>query len=223
LNATHSSFDSARAFAAVIALLVVLLAGCASGSGSINEGPQGDFEELERLAYDRTGDVRVFFYVKARQVVNRGLDGTARVVEQPELKHILVNRGHSFYQGVPDHRLSPAERFLFNADMHDLLIVLRDQFGYFRAGNSVNILSDDPIARADREPNVGRIIAIEQIVDGQVNTSYFARRLDEDRLDPARARVFNDCQAIVMEVISKAVPRGVAGQGEGDPGALGRR
>lgn len=202
-------------------VLTMALAGCNMGGGEAYEIPAGDMDEIEQMAYERTGDVRVYFYVKPR-VVRTDFEKN-RVVEQREMRHVLINVGHSLYRGVPDYRLADEERFIYNNEMHDLLIVLRDQFGFFNRGNAVNILSDDPFSRADREPNSGRIIAVQQIIDGKVNTSYFARRLNEEAIDARRARAFNDCQAIVMEVIAKAIPRGSAGQGESDADALGKR
>lgn len=203
-------------------LSLLLLAACTTGTGETYDPPPGELDEIERMAYERTGDVRVYFYIKPRAIL-RTAGENSRVVEQREVRYVLVNKGHSFYRGEPDYRMAKEERLLYNNEMHDLLVVLRDQFGFFRRGNSVNILNDDPFARADREPNTGRMIAVQQIIDGKVNTSYFSRRLNEEAIDAGRAKSFNDCQAIVMEVVAKAIPRGTAGQGEGDTDALGKR
>lgn len=195
-------------------LLFALLTACAStgtGGGNDEVDPTGEADEVERQAYDVTGDVRVYYYVKNMLV--RGAGG--RDIEQEELRHTLVNRSHTFYAGLPDHQMKKEERFLYNADAYDLLKILKE-LGFFEKGNSVNILGDDPIARADREARTTRIIAVEQIKDGKVNTSYFARRDNEHEADPDRAKLFNDCQAVLMQAIAGALPRGEAGFGEGD-------
>lgn len=197
-------------------LLFALLTACAStGTSSANTSddvdPTGEADEIERQAYDVTGDVRVYYYVK--NMLGRGAGG--RDIEQEELRHTLVNRSHTFYAGLPDHQMKKEERFLYNADAYDLLKILKE-LGFFEKGNSVNILGDDPITRADREGRTTRIIAVEQIKDGKVNTSYFARRDNEHEADPDRARLFNDCQAVLMQAIAGALPRGEAGYGEGD-------
>jgi len=197
-------------------LLFALLTACAStgtsgGGGTDEVDPTGEADEVERQAYDVTGDVRVYYYVKNMLV--RGAGG--RDIEQEELRHTLVNRSHTFYAGLPDHQMKKEERFLYNADAYDLLKILKE-LGFFEKGNSVNILGDDPITRADREARTTRIIAVEQIKDGKVNTSYFARRDNEHEADPARAKLFNDCQAVLMQAIAGALPRGEAGYGEGD-------
>lgn len=197
-------------------LLFALLTACAStgtgtGGGNDEVDPTGEADEVERQAYDVTGDVRVYYYVKNMLV--RGAGG--RDIEQEELRHTLVNRSHTFYAGLPDHQMKKEERFLYNADAYDLLKILKE-LGFFEKGNSVNILGDDPIARADREARTTRIIAVEQIKDGKVNTSYFARRDNEHEADPDRAKLFNDCQAVLMQAIAGALPRGEAGYGEGD-------
>jgi hypothetical protein len=196
-------------------LLLALLTACAStgsGGGStdgIDAGSEADV--IERQAHEVTGDVRVYYYVK-----NMLVPGAAgRQVEQEELRHTLVNRGHTFYAGLPDHQMKKEERFLYNADVYDLLKIFKE-LGFFAAGNSVNIMGDDPVARADREGRTTRIIAVEQIKDGKVNTSYFARRDNEHEVDKPRARLFNDCQAVLMQAIAGALPRGEAGFGEGD-------
>lgn len=206
----------------LLALMLIVLSACESAprNGDVADGGEtapAEGDELERMAYNRTGDVRLFYYVKGAMVNSAREQDDRGTVEQRELKHILINKSHSFYQGVPDHKMRKEERFLFNADMHDLLVILRDQLGFFDKGNAVNILGDDPIARADSERDVTRIIAVEQIIDGKVNTSYFARRNNEDQRDRDRAKAFNDAQAFIMEAISKAVPRGASGYGESSP------
>jgi hypothetical protein len=190
---------------------LLVLAGCSSAPSNSGEALPEDADELERLAYQRTGDVRVYYYVKPAIVDSAHYKGTT--TEQKRQIHVLANHSHSFYR-TRDQQLPEGGAFLFNADMHDLLVVLRDQFDFFKRGNAVNILGDDPVARADADPNVSRMIAVEQIIDGKVNTSYFARRTREDVLDEDRARVFNKCQELLLvEVIPKAVPRGSAEHG----------
>ena len=61
-----------------------------------------------------------------------------------------------------------------------------------------------------------RVIAVEIIKDGKVNTSYFARRENEHESDKDRAKMFNDCQAVLMQAIAGALPRGNADYGAGD-------
>lgn len=197
-------------------LLLLLLTACAStgtsGGGSTDGiDPNSEGDEIERQAYEVTGDVRVYYYVKNMLVPGAG----GRQVEQEELRHTLVNRSHSFYAGLPDHRMKKEERFLYNADAYDLLKIFKE-LGFFAGGSSVNIMGDDPVARADREDRTTRIIAVEQIKDGKVNTSYFARRDTEHLIDKDRAKLFNECQAVLMQAIAGALPRGEAGFGEGD-------
>ncbi|MCB9933501.1 MAG: hypothetical protein H6841_08775 [Planctomycetes bacterium] len=205
-------------------LLLVLLSACAStgtsGGGSSTDGidPESEGDQIEREAYDVTGDVRVYYYVKGTLVPGAG----GRQVEQEELRHTLINRSHTFYAGLPDHQMKKEERFLYNADMYDLLKILKE-LGFFEKGNSVNILADDPIARADAESRTTRVIAVEVIKDGKVNTSYFARRDVEHEIDKDRARLFNDCQAVVLQAVAGALPRGEVGYGEGDTNRIHER
>lgn len=205
--------------------LLLLVAGCATGSagggGGYDEMPNATDDEREKIAFDRTGDVWAYYYVKRAQLPSAHREGT--YVEQPEQLYVLVNKSHSMYQGLPDHRMKKEERFVWNADMYNFLVVLRDQMGFFKKGNSVNILDEDPIKRADREGKTTRIIAIRQIKNGKVNTSYFARRDDEHLLDQDRARAFNNCQDMFRQALSTALPRGDVEYGAGDPDSIGRR
>ncbi|MCA8919951.1 MAG: hypothetical protein KDB32_12795 [Planctomycetes bacterium] len=209
-----------RTSALILVLLTLLLSACASGGGSsdgaVTDGggeidPNSDADTLEQQAYEVTGDVRVFWYVKSALLPGAG----GRDVEQKEQRSTLINRNHSFYRGMPESQMRDEERFLMNADMYDLLIALK-AIGFFDKGSAVNVLSDEPIERADREPQTSRIIAVQQIKDGKVNTSYFARRIGESELDPDRAKIFNQCQAVVMQAIAGSLPRGNADYGEGD-------
>jgi hypothetical protein len=210
-------------------LLMLLLAGCAttattSGGGG-TEGadidPNAAEDEKEAESYKVTGDVRVYFYVKARQVQGafRTTEDGERVsgstVDQDEQHHVLVNKSHTFYMGEADQDIPAHERFLRNTDMYDLLTIFKE-LGFFDAGSSVNVFGDDPIVRADRERTTTRIIAVEIIKDGKVNTSYFARRENEHEADKDRAKLFNDCQAVLMQAIAGALPRGDANYGSGD-------
>ncbi|MBX3459729.1 MAG: hypothetical protein KF696_07150 [Planctomycetes bacterium] len=194
---------------------ILLLAACQSSQPrpDSNDPPPGTQEELEVYAYSRIGDVRVTYYVKgalvnsAREQDNRG------TTEQKELLHVLVNRSHRNYMDMPDHLMKAEERLIYNADMHDLLVVLRDQCGFFKKGNSINIYGDDPIARANADRDVRKVIAVEQIINGKVNTSYFARRVNEDQRDKQRAESFSTSESFIMVAISKAIPRGQIGGG----------
>lgn len=193
----------------------LLFAGCESTPDrpAGNEPLPESQEELEVYAYNRIGDVRVIYYVKGA-MVNSARDQDSRgTTEQKELLHILVNRSHRNYMDMPDHLMKPEERLVYNADMHDLLVVLRDQCGFFKKGNSINIYSDDPIARANADRDVRKIIAVEQIINGRVNTSYFARRVNEDHRDKDRAEAFTISESFIMVAISKAIPRGEIGTG----------
>lgn len=200
-------------------LLVLFMAACEStpksDDSSIDETAEQD--QLEEQAYEATGDVRVYYYVKNTLVPG----ASGRDVEQQEQLSVLLNKNHTFYRGVPDHKMKKEERFLYNADVYDLLKILKE-LGFFASGASVNIFADDPIQRADNERTTTRIIAVETIKNGKVNTSYFARRSNEHEADPDRARQFNDCQSVVLQAIAGALPRGEAGYGEGDSSNLRR-
>lgn len=205
---------------ALSCLLLLTAAACTSGPGAANDTgrtnpePEDDFAKVEREALARIGDVRVYYFVK------EGLKPSARepgrMVLQPKQLHVLVNKGHSFYAGMPDYEMPPEQQYLTSADMHDLLVILRDQMGFFARGAAVNIKGDDPIKRANSEEATDRMIAVEQIKDGKINTSYFARRLREDSIDAARAKKFNECQAVVLQAVANAQPRGRIGEGSGD-------
>ena len=207
-----------RKAAFLFLLLALALSACASSTGddagASTDGsidPNGDADRLESEAAGVIGDVRVFWYVKSAMLPGAG----GRDVEQREQRSILINKGHSFYRGMPEQNMRKEERFLMNVDMYDVLITLKDR-GFFSKGNAVNVLSDDPVERADRELQTTRMIAVQQIKDGKVNTSYFARREGEDVLDRDRALAFNECQSIVMRAIAGALPRGDADYGAGD-------
>lgn len=221
---------------AVLALLSLLLAACATtgttnGGGGVTEAegvdPNTEADKVESQAYDVIGDVRVFYYVKQMMVPSARDKDT--FVQQEEQKYILVNKGHSLYRDEKDYMLPEEEHILYNADMYDLLRILKE-LGFFEAGHSVNILGDDPIARADREGRTQRIIAVQQIKDGNVNTSYFARLdgeayvdKDQDPVTWERSKCFNECQAVFMQAISGALPRGTSGYGSGDNEGIRRR
>lgn len=206
---------------ALSCLLLLTVAACSSGPGASNDpGPdappdeRGNVEKVEREALARIGDVRVYYYQKAGTKPSAVRPGTT--VEQPRQLHVLVNKGHSFYADTPDYKMLPEERLLNSVDMHDLLVILRDQMGFFERGASLNIKGEDPIRRADREERTDRMIAVQQIKDGKVNTSYFARRIQEESIDAARSKTFNDCQAIVLQALANALPRGSTSEGSGD-------
>lgn len=207
---------------ALSCLLLLTAAACTSGQPASNDprpdAPPPDelenIEKVEREALSRIGDVRVYYYQKAGTKPSAMHPG--RTVEQPKQLHVLVNKGHSFYAGMNDYDMPDEHRYLTSADMHDLLVILRDQMGFFDRGASLNIKGDDPVQRADREDKTDRIIAVEQIKNGKVNTSYFARRILEEALDADRSKKFNDCQSLVLEAVSKAQPRGRIGEGSGD-------
>ena len=207
-----------RKAAFILIAFAFVLSACASGGGTGGNistngdiDPNADADTLEKQAYEVIGDVRVFWYVKNALLPGSG----GREVEQKEQRSTLINKGHSFYRGMAEQDMKDEERFLMNADMYDLLTALK-AIGFFDKGNAVNILSDEPVDRADRELQTTRIIAVQQIKDGKVNTSYFARRINEHEADRDRAKVFNDCQAVIMQAIAGALPRGTAGVGAGN-------
>lgn len=203
-------------------ILLLMLAACSTGAPKENTTDGGgidpESEQLETQAYEATGDVRVFYYIKNTLVPG----SSGREVEQEEQRSVLLNKGHTFYRGVPDQDLEKEYRFLYNADMYDLLKILKE-LGFFAKGSAVNIFADDPIARADSERTTTRMIAVETIKDGKVNTSYFARRSNEHEADRDRAKLFNDCQAVLMQAIAGALPRGDADYGEGDTSGIDNR
>lgn len=216
-------------------LLLAFLTACAStgstGGGGVGEAegvdPNTEADQLEQQAYDVIGDVRVFYYVKSMMIPSARDKDT--FVQQEEQKYILVNRGHSLYREEKDYMLPEEEHILYNADMYDLLRILKE-LGFFDTGHSINILGDDPIARADREGRTQRVIAVQQIKGGQVNTSYFARidgeayvNKDADPVTWERSKCFNECQAVFMQAISGALPRGSADYGSGDNKGIRRR
>lgn len=220
----------------VLLILLVLLTACASTGTTNGGGGAGDVEDvdpateqdaIEAKAYEVIGDVRVYYYVKRMLIPSARAKN--EMVQQEEKKYILVNQGHSLYRNEKDYMLPEEEHILYNADMYDLLRIFKE-LGFFEAGHSINILGDDPVARADREMRTQRIIAVQQMKDGKVNTSYFARiegeaYVDRDQ-DPAtweRSKCFNECQAVFMQAISGALPRGTSGYGTGDSKALDRR
>jgi hypothetical protein len=205
-------------FASILALAI---AGCTTPSGTGVGTFDGDMNELERVSYERTGDVRIIYYVK-ETMVESARDKRTMTKQERQL-HVLVNRSHTLRQGVPDHKLPPEERFLYNNEMHDVLVVFKDQLGFFEPGIAKNILGEDAVAWADRDRRVTRVIAVEQILDGKINTSYFARHIDEHDVNPERAKTFNECQAFFLEALAKSIPRGSADYGESKDDALGRR
>jgi hypothetical protein len=204
-------------------IFILLLAACESTPKSNDEGTVDETatqDELESQAYEVTGDVRVFYYVKDMLLDSAFKKG--ETVPQEELRHTLLNKSHSFYRGVPDHEMRSEERLLYNSDMYDLLKIFK-ALGFFEKGHSENIFGDDPIARADNQSSTTRILAVEVIKDGKVNTSYFARRAGEnimtdDKSDEEirRAKCFNECQAVFMQAIAGALPKGDAGYGGGN-------
>jgi hypothetical protein len=128
-------------------LLVLLVAACESTPKSNDNGidETAEQDQLEQQAYEATGDVRVFYYVKGMQLESAFRKGD--MVSQEELRHTLLNKSHSFYRGVPDHQMRPEERLLYNSDMYDLLKIFQE-LGFFSKGHSENILGDDPIQRS---------------------------------------------------------------------------
>jgi hypothetical protein len=210
-------------------IFVLLLAACESTGpkdNSVDDGidPLAEQDALELQAYDVTGDVRVFYYVKDMMVESARKKG--EMVGQDEIRHTLLNKSHSFYRGVPDHQMKKEERFLHNTDTYDLLKIFKE-LGFFAKGHSVNIFADDPIERADNESSTTRVIAVEVIKDGKVNTSYFARHTGENLIDEnadeitrARSIAFNECQAVFMQAVSGALPRGGVGYGDGDTSGI---
>jgi hypothetical protein len=202
----------------LIALPLLVLAACASEpgtQGSVDTEGTGSIEDADKLelaALQRIGDVRVTWFQKAGLKESWMRKGT--MVEQQRQLRVLVNQGHSWYAGVNDYTVEPEVTFLHSSDMHDLLVILRDQCEFFDKGRSVNIGGDDPVKRADREASTDKVIAVQQIKDGKVNTSYFAFRDKEPLLDEQRAKKFNEAQGFVLMAIGKSVPRGTTGVGE---------
>ena len=221
---------------ALAALTALMLSACATtgttnGGGGVTDSevidPNTEADQVESRAYDVIGDVRVYYYVKSMLVPSA--QKKDNFVQQEEQKYILVNRGHSLYREEKDYMLPDEEHILYNSDMYDLLRILKE-LGFFDVGHSVNILGDDPIARADRESRTQRVIAVQQIKDGKVNTSYFARidgeayvDRDDDPVTWERSKCFNECQAVFMQAISGAMPRGKADYGTSDSKAIDRR
>jgi hypothetical protein len=201
------------------ALLFLFLAACAgepATQGSVDTGstePISDADKQELVALQRIGDVRVYWYQKASRVESTSERG--KFIEQSRQVHILINRGHSYFAGITDYAMKEEERFLYSTDMHDLLVNLRDHRGSYNQRRSINIKGDAPIKRADRETTAYKMIAVEQIKDGKVNTSYFARYRgeEEDKSKFDRVATFNKCLAIVMQATGQAVPRGSTGVG----------
>ena len=212
-------------FPILLIMLALFIGACSTGGGSSSDGsgldagdnidPNADEDQKEAEAYGATGDVRVYFYIKAASVQGGIRTSGGSMVEQDEQRHTLVNKSHTFYMGKADQDAPPEQRFLRNTDMYDLLQIFKE-LGFFESGASVNIFGDEPIARADRERNTTRIIAVEIIRDGKINTSYFARRENEHEVDKDRAKLFNDCQAVMMQAIGGSLPRGNADYGTSD-------
>jgi len=201
-----------------ILLLAMATSACTTSGGQQADELEGDFAMIEDTAYQRTGDVRIYYYIKPARMVGAHAEG---VVEQRRMLAVLINRGHSSYQGLPESRMLPEERFLYNADMHDLLVALQRQIGFFERGMSVNIRSQDPVERANNERDTSRMIAVQQIKDGEVNTSYFGIAQHEE--SKRRFERFEEAQALILYAIGEALPRGQAGQGSGEHDTIGRR
>ncbi|MDC1142478.1 hypothetical protein OAU50_05265 [Planctomycetota bacterium] len=201
------------AIAFVVLALAVSLTGCTTTQKTPTpfKGIE-DPVKLEKAVHEYIGDVSVHYYVKRMSV-----EGTrGDTVEQKESHFTLVNRDHTFYQNQPEHEIAAHVFFLSNADMYNLLTVLKHKAAFFDSGNSINILADDPVARANSEPSTTRIIAVEQIHDGKVDTSYFNRRSMEHEIDKDRARRFNYAQDYILEAVRQADPRGSSGAGKAD-------
>lgn len=200
----------------LLALVLMTLAGCKSSQSMPSQFKDiKDPIKLEKAVYKHIGDVRVFYYVKGRLV--RGTSGGD--VEQKESKFVLINKSHYFYKNMPEHQIPKHEMFLSDSDMYNLLTVLKHKTGFFESGVSINILSEDPIQRANSEASTTRIIAIQQIKNGKVNTSYFHRRSLEHKIDKDRARKFNYSQDYVIGAVRTAAPRGSAGAGNAGSGS----
>ena len=205
----------------LIGLFALLLAACSSNTqrptAKVELDPGVDQEEWAR---ERIGDVRVYYFIKEYLAKSSMHEG--QMVKQKEFTRVLINKGHSFYFGVPDYKLRDEEFFIEDSSMYNLLVVLRDQTGIFERGFAVNIGDQDPIKRAKREARTTRVIAVEQIKDGKVNMSYFARIEGELETNKERVRRFNEAQALLREAIGNALPKGTARIGPGDTSDLDR-
>lgn len=202
----------------LVALAFVMAAGCTSTPTETTPAQFKNIKDpkkLEKAVYEYIGDVRVYYYVKGGLVTGTG----GNSVEQKESKFTLINKSHTFYQNTAEYSIPKHELFLSNADMYNLLTVLKHKADFFASGISINILGDDPVERANTEPSTTRVIAIEQIKDGKVNTSYFHRRAMEHELDKDRARNFNYAQDYIIAAVRQAEPRGASGVGHAGAGS----
>ncbi|MCC6575240.1 MAG: hypothetical protein IT462_15795 [Planctomycetes bacterium] len=207
--------------AAIFVLTMTLLGACASaGGGTTQPTDTGDPEQQEKLALDKIGSVRVFYYVKGGTIGGGSGHSGVPTATQKEIRTTLINKGHAMYEGMPDNQLKEEEYYLWSVDMHDLLVVLRDQVKFFESPGAVNIGEKDPIARATNDPSVDRMIAVEVMREGKVACSYLARNwvaggavLDSDQ--KARYKKYNEAQEFILRCIRNALPRGTARPGEG--------
>ena len=207
----------------LLAVLIVTLGACATtggGGGVDNPTPTTSGEDPEEFARKKIGDVRVFYYVKPGTVGGGSGHAGVPTSTQKEIRTTLISNKHSLYAGMPDNQLKDDEYYIWNVDMHDLLVVLRDQVRFFEAPGAINIGDEDPINRAKNDPTVDRMISVEVLRDGKVACSYLARnwveggrQLDADQ--KVRYGKYNQAQELVLRCIRNALPRGTANRGEG--------
>lgn len=212
-----------RLFIAASLIAVMTLCACAStgGGGGTTTPTETNPEDTEKLALQKIGNVRVFYYVKAGTVGGGSGHSGVPTSTQKEIRTTLINKGHAMYEGMPDNQMKEDEYYLWSADMHDLLVVLRDQVKFFESPGAVNIGERDAIARASSDPSVDRMIAVEVIRDGKVACSYLARNwvaggatlTDEQK---TRYKKYNEAQEFILRCIRNALPRGTARPGVGD-------
>jgi hypothetical protein len=203
------------------ALLLLLLAGCATEGPSSNGGSEpvdssGD-TETEAWATRMYGDARVFYYVKP------GAQGvTDKTQPQKELRYTLINKTHSLYRGLPDNQLKPEEYYISNADMMDVLNGLRKKCAFFELSREIGSRDPFAVAKAQSYTQTERFIAVEIIKDGVVNCAYFPRQPITDAIlaslnddQKAYLRHFTDAQNIIVFYTRYALPRGTSSTGNG--------